>query len=69
VRALAGPLGTLKRIDMLVDNAGLMAGQRRVTADGFDDVFAVNHPAPFLLSTPLLGKLTAAAPARAGAQG
>ena len=38
VRALAVRLGTLGRIDVLVNNAGLMAGQRRVTADGFDEV-------------------------------
>ncbi len=64
VRALAGRLGTLERIDVLINNAGLMAGTRRVTADGFDEVFAVNHLAPFLLTSLLLGKLTAAAPAR-----
>jgi retinol dehydrogenase-12 len=64
VRALAGRLGALDRIDVLVNNAGLMAGQRRVTADGFDEVFAVNHLAPFLLTRLLLGQLTAAAPAR-----
>jgi NAD(P)-dependent dehydrogenase (short-subunit alcohol dehydrogenase family) len=46
---------------VLVNNAGLMSGQRRVTADGFDEVFAVNHLAPFLLTSLLLGKLTAAA--------
>ena len=60
VRALAGRLGALDRIDVLVNNAGLMSGQRRVTADGFDEVFAVNHLAPFLLTSLLLGKLTAA---------
>ena len=64
VRALADRLGALERIDVLVNNAGLMAGQRRVTADGFDEVFAVNHLAPFLLTNLLLGKLTAAGPAR-----
>jgi len=64
VRELAGRLGALGRIDVLVNNAGLMAGQRRVTADGFDEVFAVNHLAPFLLTRLLLGQLTAAAPAR-----
>ena len=40
-----------------------MSGQRRVTADGFDEVLAVNHLAPFLLTGLLLDKLTAA-PAR-----
>src|SRR5580692_1574173 len=60
VRTLADRLGALERIDVLINNAGLMAGQRRVTADGFDEVFAVNHLAPFLLTNLLLGKLTAA---------
>ena len=64
VRALADRLGTLDRIDVLVNNAGFVAGQRRVTADGFEEVFAVNHLAPFLLTNLLLGKLTASAPAR-----
>jgi NAD(P)-dependent dehydrogenase (short-subunit alcohol dehydrogenase family) len=64
VRALADRLGALERIDVLVNNAGLMAGQRRVTADGYDEVFAVNHLAPFLLTNLLLGQLTGAGPAR-----
>ncbi|MGA8460094.1 MAG: SDR family NAD(P)-dependent oxidoreductase, partial [Streptosporangiaceae bacterium] len=34
------------------------------TEDGFEEVFAVNHLAPFLLTNLLLGKLTASAPAR-----
>jgi retinol dehydrogenase 12 len=63
VRALAGRLSALDRIDVLVNNAGLVAGQRRRTADGFDHVFAVNHLAPFLLTNLLLGQLTAG-PAR-----
>jgi len=61
VRELAGRLEALEHIDVLVNNAGLVAGQRRTTADGFDEVFAVNHLAPFLLTNLLLGKLTAAA--------
>jgi retinol dehydrogenase 12 len=61
VRDLAGRLEALEHIDVLVNNAGLVAGRRRTTADGFDEVFAVNHLAPFLLTNLLLGKLTAAA--------
>src|SRR5580700_360424 len=64
VRELAARLEALEHIDVLVNNAGLVAGQRRTTADGFDEVFAVNHLAPFLLTNLLLGKLTASAPAR-----
>jgi retinol dehydrogenase 12 len=64
VRALAERLGALDRIDVLINNAGFVASQRRVTQDGFEEVFAVNHLAPFLLTNLLLGKLTASAPAR-----
>jgi NAD(P)-dependent dehydrogenase (short-subunit alcohol dehydrogenase family) len=64
VRALAGRLGALGRIDVLVNNAGFVAGRRRATEDGFEEAFAVNHLAPFLLTNLLEGKLTASAPAR-----
>src|SRR5579859_7466170 len=64
VRALAGRLAELERIDVLINNAGLMLGQRRMTPDGLEHVFALNHLAPFLLTNLLLPKLTASAPAR-----
>jgi NAD(P)-dependent dehydrogenase (short-subunit alcohol dehydrogenase family) len=49
------------RIDVLVNNAGLIAGaQRTVTADGHELTFQVNHLAPFLLSVLLRGPLGAA---------
>jgi NAD(P)-dependent dehydrogenase (short-subunit alcohol dehydrogenase family) len=64
VRALAGRLASLERIDVLINNAGLVLGERRVTKDGFEHVFAVNHLAPFLLTNLLLPKLTGSAPAR-----
>jgi retinol dehydrogenase 12 len=64
VRALAGRLAALDRIDVLINNAGLVLGERRGTPDGFEHVFAVNHLAPFLLTNLLLPKLTASAPAR-----
>jgi NAD(P)-dependent dehydrogenase (short-subunit alcohol dehydrogenase family) len=64
VRALAGRLTSLERIDVLINNAGLVLGERRVTRDGFEHVFAVNHLAPFLLTNLLLPKLTGSAPAR-----
>jgi NAD(P)-dependent dehydrogenase (short-subunit alcohol dehydrogenase family) len=64
VRELAGRLAGLERIDVLVNNAGLVLGERRTTRDGFEHVFALNHLAPFLLTSLLLPKLTASAPAR-----
>ena len=64
VRALAGRLAALERIDVLINNAGLVLGERRVTTDGFEHVFAVNHLAPFLLTNLLLPELTGSAPAR-----
>jgi NAD(P)-dependent dehydrogenase (short-subunit alcohol dehydrogenase family) len=64
VRALAGRLAGLERIDVLINNAGLVLGEHRVTQDGFEHVFAVNHLAPFLLTNLLLPKLTGSAPAR-----
>ena len=65
VRALAGRLNqTLDRIDVLINNAGLVLNDRKVTPDGYEHVFAVNHLAPFLLTNLLRPKLTAPAPAR-----
>jgi len=64
VRGLAGRLAGLEHIDVLVNNAGLVLGERRMTPDGYEHVFALNHLAPFLLTSLLLPKLTASAPAR-----
>ena len=64
VRGLAGRLAGLERIDVLINNAGLVLGERRITPDGFEHVFALNHLAPFLLTNLLLPELTASAPAR-----
>ncbi|MFZ9888999.1 MAG: SDR family oxidoreductase, partial [Myxococcota bacterium] len=52
------------RIDVLVNNAGLILDDRRVTEDGHEATFQVNHLAPFLLTALLLPSLRAATPAR-----
>jgi NAD(P)-dependent dehydrogenase (short-subunit alcohol dehydrogenase family) len=61
VRALATALRErYPRIDVLVNNAGLIAGAYRIeTADGHELTFQVNHLAPFLLTVLLQEPLTA----------
>jgi retinol dehydrogenase 14 len=65
VRRLADEaLQRLPRIDVLVNNAGGYWHTRHVTADGLERTFALNHLAPFLLTSLLLGRLQRSAPAR-----
>jgi retinol dehydrogenase 14 len=49
---------------VLVNNAGAEYDKRQVTAEGFEQTFAVNYLAPFLLTYELLDLLKASAPAR-----
>ena len=51
-------------IDVLLNNAGAMFAWRKITPDGFERTFALNHVAPFVLSHGLRERLFAAAPAR-----
>lgn len=65
VRALAAQVAAATpRLDVLLHNAGLFAREPRVSADGHELTFAVNHLAPFLLTAELLPLVDAAAPAR-----
>jgi len=65
VRRLAGlVLERHERIDVLVNNAGLVAGRRKLTGDGLELTMAVNHFAPFLLTNLLLDRLRESGPAR-----
>jgi retinol dehydrogenase-12 len=59
VRRLAAELlNAYPRVDVLVNNAGAMFTSRHVTPDGFEQTFALNHLAPFLLTNLLLDRLT-----------
>ncbi len=53
-----------ERLDVLINNAGLVLGERRETADGLEMTFAVNHLAPFVLTDELLPLLIRSAPSR-----
>jgi NAD(P)-dependent dehydrogenase (short-subunit alcohol dehydrogenase family) len=65
VRALArDALERYPHIDVLVNNAGAMFASRRLTVDGIEQTWALNHLAPFLLTTVLLDRIKASAPAR-----
>jgi len=64
VRGLAEQVNELlagwesEKLDTLVNNAGLYSSARRMTEDGVELTFAVNHLAPFLLTHLLLPALS-----------
>ena len=58
VRALAEKIRSeYPRIDVLANNAGCMAREVHMTADGYEKTYQVNYLAPFLLTTQLLDVL------------
>lgn len=52
------------RIDVLVNNAGVVQSERTETTDGIEATLAVNHLAPFLLTNLLLDLLKRSASSR-----
>jgi retinol dehydrogenase-12 len=65
VRRLARELHEqLPAVHVLINNAAVMPAAPARSADGYDLAFAVNHLAPFLLTSLLLPKLRQSAPAR-----
>jgi len=51
-------------VDLLINNAGICLPYRRITEDGFEETFQVNHLSHFLLTNLLLDLLKKAASAR-----
>ncbi|MGH2727113.1 MAG: SDR family NAD(P)-dependent oxidoreductase, partial [Actinomycetota bacterium] len=65
VRQLAETLADrYPRIDVLLSNAGVFRTRRTVTGDAFEEMFAVNHLAAFLLTNLLVERLKMSAPSR-----
>src|SRR5262249_19513283 len=53
-----------KRIDVLINNAGALFSRRRLTQDGLEFTFALNHMAFFVVTERLRERLLASRPAR-----
>lgn len=65
VRTMARELGQrLTSLDVLLNNAGVFAKERRATSDGFELTIGINHVAHFVLTQELLPLLRAARGAR-----
>jgi NAD(P)-dependent dehydrogenase (short-subunit alcohol dehydrogenase family) len=65
VRAFAERFGGQhERLDLLINNAGIMAAPRQLTKDGFESQFGTNHLGHFALTGLLLPRLLAASEPR-----
>ena len=52
------------RVDVLINNAGALFASHRLTEDGLERTFALNHMAYFVMTARLRERLSASAPAR-----
>jgi len=64
VAALRGLAGSVERLDVLVNNAGVMPPERSRSVDGVELTFATHVLGPFVLTQALAPVLAASAPSR-----
>jgi NAD(P)-dependent dehydrogenase (short-subunit alcohol dehydrogenase family) len=65
MRSLAAQfLARHQRLDVLLNNAGALFTERKLTGDGFERTFALNHLSYFVVTQLLLDVLRASGPAR-----
>ena len=65
VRKLArGYLATHDKLNLLVNNAGVIIGKHKITPEGLEETFVVNYLSHFLLTNLLLDTLKKSAPSR-----
>lgn len=65
VRSFAAQfLAKYPALHVLINNAGLIIGERKVTPEGLEATFATNFAGPFLLTNLLLDRLKESAPSR-----
>jgi len=57
IKTAAEKIQQEERLDVLINNAGIMVPPYELTKDGFESQFGVNHLGPFALSNLLLDKL------------
>jgi NAD(P)-dependent dehydrogenase (short-subunit alcohol dehydrogenase family) len=64
IKKAAEQINQEPRLDVLINNAGIMVPPLEYTEDGFESQFGVNHLGPFALTSLLLDKIRATANAR-----
>ena len=57
-------ISKFERLDVLINNAGAVFGERQLTPEGYERTVALNYFAPFLLTYELLDLLKQSSPAR-----